>query len=329
MPVPYGFSVGDFIAALELVSTVIDALRSSNQVRDEYSELMRQLYGLETALLHLNRLSIDDAPVSEVLALRQMATQCQGTIDKFRKKVQKYDPALRLEGADSLKAKWKRVKWSLCRNDDIRKFQADLLGHTEAISLLIETIQLSHQARLQKRQSTLAGRIQDGYQQCMAKLGAIYSTVTVGVQQGKHLFTLTATVLRTNIRIFQAVMRVHDIVTQIPFQIERQQPVFLVDAIGRVCPFHLEFIRSFDAFKAVMMVNLAGIEGAANRIEREEFALEDAATQRDIDLSKDWDTRFYPGQRVEMSIIVVNSESSLHCPSCGYPTMSLSIYIEW
>ena len=51
MSVGFGFSVGDFIAALELVSTVIDALRQSGEASVEYRELLRQLYGLETALL--------------------------------------------------------------------------------------------------------------------------------------------------------------------------------------------------------------------------------------------------------------------------------------
>ena len=49
---------------------------------------------------------------------------------------------------------------------------------------------------------------------------------------------------QTNIRIFQIVLNFQNLLLTIPGQIERQQPVFLIDALGRSCPFHLEFVRS-------------------------------------------------------------------------------------
>ena len=47
MSAGFGFSIGDFLAALELVSTVIDALRDSGQAGNVYRELLHQLYSLE------------------------------------------------------------------------------------------------------------------------------------------------------------------------------------------------------------------------------------------------------------------------------------------
>lgn len=38
-------------------------------------------------------------------------------------------------------------------------------------------------------------------------------------------------------------------------QIQRQQPVYLIDAFNKESPFHLEFIRSLDALLAVLKVN--------------------------------------------------------------------------
>ena len=51
MAVPFGFSAGDFIAAIELVGTVIDALNSTSGARAEYGELVSQLIGLQTTLI--------------------------------------------------------------------------------------------------------------------------------------------------------------------------------------------------------------------------------------------------------------------------------------
>tara|TARA_R110002060_G_scaffold3785_13_gene5840 strand:- start:545 stop:715 length:171 start_codon:yes stop_codon:yes gene_type:complete len=51
---------------------------------------------------------------------------------------------------------------------------------------------------------------------------------------------------QTNVKIFQMVVKIHQIITQIGGQIQRQQPVYLIDAIGRQSAFHLEFILSAE-----------------------------------------------------------------------------------
>jgi len=35
-----------------------------------------------------------------------------------------------------------KIKWTICKKDDVTKFQADLLGHTESIQMLLATIQM-------------------------------------------------------------------------------------------------------------------------------------------------------------------------------------------
>lgn len=95
----FGFSAGDFISALELVGTVISALRSSGGSSSEYRALVSQLYTLETALLEVKRLELDEEQHAQVIALRQAAAQCQRAIDAFWQKIKKYQPSLRTEGS--------------------------------------------------------------------------------------------------------------------------------------------------------------------------------------------------------------------------------------
>ena len=71
--ISFGFSVGDFLAALDLVATVIDALRDSGNASSQNRELLRELYSLETALIRVKRLDVDDELQAEVIALRQAA----------------------------------------------------------------------------------------------------------------------------------------------------------------------------------------------------------------------------------------------------------------
>ena len=51
---------------------------------------------------------------------------------------------------------------------------------------------------------------------------------------------------QTNVQIFQIVLNIQNIITRIPGQIERQQPVYFIDALGRHTPFYLEFITSAE-----------------------------------------------------------------------------------
>jgi hypothetical protein len=47
-------------------------------------------------------------------------------------------------------------------------------------------------------------------------------------------------------KIYEMVVNMNKIMNNMPCQIERQQPVYLLDALGRYCPFHLEFIQSYE-----------------------------------------------------------------------------------
>jgi hypothetical protein len=134
MSVGFGFSVGDFIAAIELVGTVNDALRSSGAAGSEYRELVGQLLSLETALIQVKRLEILDGQYAEVIALRQAAAQCRRSIDEFWEKTKKYQASLTNTGSGSkVNDGWMKIKWAVCKKDDLAKFKADLVGHTESI----------------------------------------------------------------------------------------------------------------------------------------------------------------------------------------------------
>lgn len=141
MSVGFGFSVGDFIAGIELVHTVIGALRESGDSSTEYQELISQLYTLETALQRVKQVELDDIQHSEAVALRQAASQCQRTIDGFLEKITKYQPSLRAGGSGhTIKDAWRKVKWALCQKEDVVKFKMDLMAHTVSINMLLTAV---------------------------------------------------------------------------------------------------------------------------------------------------------------------------------------------
>jgi hypothetical protein len=142
----FGFSVGDFITALEVVATVIGALRATGKAASQYRGLLKQLHSLQTALLAVQGLDIDESLVPFESALRQAASQCLGTMADFWGKLQKYRPHLgktRPGPGFWLKDGVMKIRWIFCQDDDITKFQLDLMGHTQAIQIFVSVINQS------------------------------------------------------------------------------------------------------------------------------------------------------------------------------------------
>ncbi|KAK3385732.1 hypothetical protein B0H63DRAFT_449745 [Podospora didyma] len=80
MSVGFGFSVGDFLAALQLVGVVIDALRESSDSKAKFHELLSELYALETALLRVKRIDLDESQHSEKLSTRLTLSTRRATV---------------------------------------------------------------------------------------------------------------------------------------------------------------------------------------------------------------------------------------------------------
>ncbi len=55
----FGFSVGDFVAGINLVRELIKALEDSAGSSAEYLALIKELYSLERALLEVKHLNLD------------------------------------------------------------------------------------------------------------------------------------------------------------------------------------------------------------------------------------------------------------------------------
>jgi hypothetical protein len=138
---------------------------------------------------------------------------------------------------------------------------------------------------------------------------------------------------QTNVQIFQILVSVQNIVTRIPGQIDRQPPVYFIDALGRHMAFHLEFVLSAEvgpvnslpssaysylqALTAVLRSNFKNVGRAAMKIEKGEFVIQDAATKRDIDLTLPWEVCFNPGQHTLMSMVFTSTKNSImSCPKC-------------
>ena len=144
MAAPFGFSVGDFLAAIDLVGAIITALRDTSGARSKYRALLAELDSLETALLRVKLLGAHEIrSPSDAVALQQAASRCLETIDGFWQKLRKYDPYLQGVGSGSrAKDGWMRVKWALCKKADVDEFRIRVRAHTDAVIMLLNIVHL-------------------------------------------------------------------------------------------------------------------------------------------------------------------------------------------
>ncbi|KAL5600873.1 hypothetical protein FOVSG1_006903 [Fusarium oxysporum f. sp. vasinfectum] len=319
----FGFSVGDFVAALKLVGDVVASLQEVGGAASQFRELTQELFSLETALLRVKQLEFEDHQHAEYVALKQAASQCQHTIDEFWTKASRYQKHLLGQGkASAAKKAWMKVQWSLFKTDDLARFKSDIAAHTQSILVLLATLQLQRMD-LQGKSSligftTLRDFLRESCQRCQDRISQISCAIGGSIAQGERLLRRSALIFQTNVRIFQEVRSIHAMLSRIPQGIERQQPVYMIDALGKTSPFHLEFVRSAGALRAVLKSNFEKVPSGLRKIESGEFAFYNQATGRRIDLAKDWDLCFLPGQLIEMRMIFDWTTRKIgFCPACG------------
>ena len=135
----FGFSVGDFLAAIDLVKDLAQALSETNGAKTKYQRLISQLYTLERALISVKTL---DPSQAEYDAVQHAVGECQLCIAKFLKKVEKFQSLT--AGTTSLKDQIRKVKWGLCHEKDVNEFKESLDMEIESLMLLIQKSHYAH-----------------------------------------------------------------------------------------------------------------------------------------------------------------------------------------
>jgi hypothetical protein len=98
----FGFSATDFVKAIELVASLVDALRASGEARSRFSDLIGELYALESTLIQVKRLRLPDELEFQRRAVHTAASRCQDSIEKFWCKISTLQPHLQVNAAAAL-----------------------------------------------------------------------------------------------------------------------------------------------------------------------------------------------------------------------------------
>ncbi|KAJ0165190.1 hypothetical protein CTA2_12068 [Colletotrichum tanaceti] len=329
-------AVGDFIAVIEVVRSIIVALDDSRGLVKAYRDVVQSLEVLEKTLHLVADLYNEQSPASDTGDLRAIALRCVAQIhlclQEFSDKIQKFAPSLSNGGTKNVfKDVRRKIQWKL-EEGDVDKFRAEVAGYTSSLNMLLElttarVVQRNHEAAIQQAADTenrtavmkrnsnqsLKGFFDVIGRRILSRLGFVSRLAIELKSSTAQLISMVLTVSAELSSIRAVIMRLERPVSEEFFLLE--------DATGKVFPIHLRTITSWEAFEYIIVDRFKGKRGA-HRIQRKRYSLQDGATRRAVDRSMDWESTFLPYQKVDMSLMcreaqrATPTKSSTTCPRC-------------
>lgn len=298
MATGFGFSVGDLFLALKLIKDSIEAVNDSKGASADYGSLIKEIVGLQDGLDAVEELQLDPSlSTKQATALARSINSCQESVNDFFTTISKYQPHLHANSS-GFYSSFRKITWSLCKRDDVKKFRAQLGRHSSAINMLLISFQAKQTLDANRAGSSIVVKTREDDDNQVSEM-------LRGLSLEQRQFFLVT--MQQNKQLMQSIEDLKIILQAqtVPAQVLLQQPVILLDPFGKTSPFHLDFIDSSECFIAVLKVRFgnAGVPPAGlTKLEDRDFSIQDTHQRRPIDLDKRWEAAFRPGQQVDMSM---------------------------
>jgi hypothetical protein len=139
MSAGFGFSVGDFIAAVNLLRQVGNALKDSGGARDDFWNTITRLETTRAILSCIANFEGSKEDLATVHAIHSLASQIQNDVEHFLTKIERYQGKI-----GSVQARrfgygaFAKIRWSQSVAGDVRRLYEDLNSKTTSLSLLFD-----------------------------------------------------------------------------------------------------------------------------------------------------------------------------------------------
>jgi len=152
MIVPFGFSVGDFIAGLGIIRKAIQALQDTGGAKAEYEDTIKWLESLEGILHKLLSLQNSEVDTKYLDALRFLVEQRRTPINTFRNEIEAAVPMLGLQPGKNHGSRGKifekgragaqKVRWAIQLKKHLVELRASVGRQLDAIDIILSLISL-------------------------------------------------------------------------------------------------------------------------------------------------------------------------------------------
>lgn len=324
--------MSDLFAALKIIKDSVEALNDKKGAAADYASLASEIGSLWDGLEAVEEIQSDpDLSEKQIAAMKRAVDACYDCLELFLASISDYQPHL-VTGSSGFASRYRKIKWALCKKDDVAKFRAQLGRHISSINMLLITFQAKQNLDAKNSKSDVTVRVLQSEENSITAM-----MKGLSIEQRQFFMIM----IQQNKQLMQGIedMRMMlQLQAKVPPQVMLQQPVILLDPFGKMAPFHLEFIDSSECFLAVLKARFsnAGVTPAGlSKLENHEFLIQDSSRRRrPIDLKKNWASVFRPGQNVDMSMIFhrfacppstcpvcleTNEDDNepVHCRTCG------------
>ena len=331
MAVGFGFSVSDLLAALKIIKDSFEAVKDKKGAVADYANLASEIGSLWDGLEAVEEIQSDpDLSEKQVAAVQRAVDACYESVESFLQSISEYQPHLG-PNSSGFASNYRKIKWALCKKDDVAKFRGQLGRHISSINMLLITFQAKQNLNAKKSRSNILG-------QTLQREENSLTTMMQGLSIEQRQFFMI--MVQQNEQLMQSIENMRmmlQLQAKVPPQVMLQQPVIFLDPFGRTAPFHLEFIDSSECFMAVLKARFsnAGVTPAGlSKLDNHDFIIQDSRRRRPIDLKSNWASVFRPGQTIDMSMIFhrfaclpstcpicleTNEDDyeQVHCRACG------------
>jgi len=141
MAVPFGFSAGDFMAAIHLVHKVNTALRETDGASSQYNQTISELQGLEGLLRGVQSAYSADVDPQQLDKLQLLGHQCYIPLNTFLSKIKALEPSLGNLGTrsdriiDRTKRTARKVHWGLQVKKELSELTAAMGPQINVINM--------------------------------------------------------------------------------------------------------------------------------------------------------------------------------------------------
>jgi Flp pilus assembly protein TadG len=140
MPVPFGFSAGDIVLAIQLLLKVSAALKETGGASSEYQEILHFLNTAKLVLEHLGTTDLSKLDLPAKNAIRAQATAAIKPLQQFLTEVEEYATSLgNVDAKTSSRAAFQKAKWTLVVMKKLEVLRNRFTADLQVLQLLLQT----------------------------------------------------------------------------------------------------------------------------------------------------------------------------------------------
>jgi hypothetical protein len=163
--VPFGFSVGDFVASIELIHKAAKALRSTSGAMGHYQQTLLDLELIESVLRRVQGLSPTSASQETIQTIQLCGRACHVPLEHFSQKAKKLEPYLNFDKKSSasdflhIRKGGHKLRWAILLEEDVAKLKASIGPGLEIINTLLQIESLERGAVTQDGMERIAEQV--------------------------------------------------------------------------------------------------------------------------------------------------------------------------